>query len=110
MRYLNFCCLLFALTPIPAAASNTSPGYITNVIVEPNGVALFTADGPRTAAPTCATVANRWAFQASTPAGQAQLALLLTAYALHRRASVVGRGNCDAWGDTETAEFIITND
>ncbi|HWW27426.1 MAG TPA: hypothetical protein VNZ85_16200 [Caulobacter sp.] len=96
----------------PASASNASAGLITHIIVNDNGVVLFTHSGTRTTPPTCSgpTVGARWAFDGSTGAGHAKLSALLSAYALGKQIWIVGTGSCAAWGDTESVGFFEIQD
>jgi hypothetical protein len=67
--------------------------------------------GDRTARPACATYfPTRWAFDSTTPAGQAKLSLLLTAYTTQKPIAVYGTATCSQWGDTETTSHFMTAD
>lgn len=96
----------------PAWASTASAGYITHIIVNDNGVVLFTHSGTRTERPACSgpTLGARWAFDGGTGAGQAKLSVLLSAYALNKQIWIVGTGGCAAWGDTESVGFFEIQD
>jgi len=91
-----------------ASASTTDAGYVSHIIINDNGVILFTHTGTRTTPPACSgpTLGTRWAFDGSTGAGHAKLSALLSAYALHKRIWVVGTGACANWGDTESVNFF----
>ncbi|PXA84659.1 hypothetical protein DMC18_23635 [Caulobacter sp. D5] len=91
-----------------AHASSTTIGDVSLVSVLKNGTVLFNHNGDRTARPACATNMGRWAFDGSTPAGQAKLSLLLTAYSSGKKIVVVGDGACGQGGDTETIDYIYT--
>ncbi len=70
----------------PAAyASNAGAGYITAVGTNVYGTTYFFRTGTRTGSPNCqnASLPDRWNFDSTTAAGQAQLATIMTAYALH---------------------------
>ncbi len=100
-----------ALLGAPAAqASNTVAGRVTFVHVMDNGVVLFNHTGTRTTQPACAISQGRWTFDASTPAGQAKLSLLLTAYSTKQPVVIYGKHACNVWGDTETVEYFHTMD
>ena len=100
----------------PAEASNTGGfGYVFGVFGTWNGAVLFSVQVnganhqlvSRTGIPACGTNnSNRWAIDASTPAGQAAVQVLLTAYTQHRPIYVTGTGTCTVWGDTETVQFF----
>ncbi|WP_375396473.1 hypothetical protein [uncultured Sphingomonas sp.] len=93
----------------PAQASSAGAGAIHNVLpIQNNGPVLFNQDGTRSTPPACSTIPGRWAIDASTPGGQAKLAVLLTAYAQGRQITVYGTGICDVWVDTETVLYIQT--
>jgi hypothetical protein len=100
---LSACVLL--LPTDPAAASVSSGGFISHVIVEA-GKVFFSVSGSRNAVPACATISGRWVFDASTPAGQAMMSGLLTFEARGIQVSVVGTGGCADWGDTESVFYI----
>ena len=88
-------------TVSPAQASTSAAGTISNVLVE-QGKVFFHQSGSRTATPACATVYNRWVFDASTPAGQAMMSALLTFEARGVQIVVTGTAACADWGDTES--------
>jgi hypothetical protein len=95
-----------------AWASSAGSGYVSHIIINDNGVVLFTHSGTRTSPPSCsgATLGARWAFDGSTAAGQAKLAALLSAYGLHKQISILGAGACPVWGDTESVTFFEFQD
>ncbi len=93
----------------PAHSSVRQAGRITYPHVMPNGVVLFLHGGVVVGTPPGCAAGNpgRWAFDASTPAGQAKLSVLLTAYSQGKSITVHGTGNCDgAWADTETLSWF----
>lgn len=103
--------LALGLTAIAsvASASDAGAGYVYGIYAMPNGAVLFNHTGSRQTPPSCgAGLPTRWAFDGSTAAGQARLALLMTAYALHKQISINGTGACPDWGDTETANWFAT--
>ena len=93
-----------------AHASFTQPGYVTSVQPMYNGVVFIKHDGVRSTPPACQSGAEpiRWAIDATTPAGQAKLATLLTSYALHKPLLIVGLDSCPDWSDTETISYFYT--
>jgi len=78
------------------------------------GVTLFyLEDGSKTGTPpTCSTYSSgeRWAINNNWPAANQQLATLLAAKVSGKRVKIIGAGNCDAWGDSETARDIYLLD
>jgi hypothetical protein len=100
---------LGAIASVPVAASEAQ-GRVTRVYVMNDGQAMFHLDAPlRTGLPACAVnLPTRWAFNANTPAGQAKLSLVLTAYASGKELYVVGQNSCPDWGDTESVNFMYT--
>lgn len=86
----------------PAAASSTGAGHVSVIQVLDNGVVLFNHDGDRTAVPGCATNLGRWTFDGATPAGQAKLAVLMSAYALNKTIAINGLGACNQLGGMES--------
>ena len=110
-RYKFLIACLPLLLGTAAHASNAGPGRIHNVHAMPNGVILFYLEGPRDAPPTCGSgQPTRWALDGSTPAGQARLSLLLTAYSSQKQVSVRGTSTCPDWLDTETVSYFMTGD
>ena len=109
IRKLLFACL--ALSGATAHASTAGPGLVHNIYIMENGVVLFHLIGPRTAQPACNTASpERWAFDSTTPAGQAKLSFLLTAYTTQKPIAVHGTATCTQWGDTETTSHFMTAD
>lgn len=100
---------LVVAAPTVAQASSGSGGYISNVLYTINGGHIYFAQsGPRTAVPACgAGDATRWAMDPSTPSGQAGIAIVLTAYALHKQVYIGGTGNCaTASPDAESIFYL----
>ena len=92
-------------------ASTGQSGYVKTIHIMDGGIVLFHHTGTRDAPPGCAAVEpTRWAFNATTPAGQAKLSTLLTAYAAHKPITIIGYGSCAVWGDTETMNYFRTDD
>lgn len=101
---------LVAVTP--ARASQAGSGTVSQIltIAETNSV-LFIQTGTRTTVPTCGQAnPSRWAIAAGTPFGQAQLAVLLTAYAQRKQVTIVGMNSCYRQSDTESVQYIVIND
>ncbi|SFJ62728.1 hypothetical protein [Caulobacter sp. UNC279MFTsu5.1] len=104
------CAAFLSLAPA-AHASDAQAGYITNIIpFGDGGVILFDHDGSRSPRPACATLPQRWAFNASGAGGQARLSALLTAFAAHKRIEISGLATCSQWGDTETLSYFVIKD
>jgi len=71
---------LYCLTAPAAYASDASSGAITQPQATQNGAVIFVHSGTRTTPPSCgAGYPTRWVIDASTPQGQSQLSVLLTA-------------------------------
>ncbi|ASA57815.1 hypothetical protein [Vibrio gazogenes] len=100
--------LVLALLPISSMAGNGSKGKVTLIEFMGNGVILFRHTGAHTAIPTCVgnNFRNRWAIDAKTDAGKAQLSGLLTAYSAGKDVTVIGANSCSLWGDTETVKYF----
>ena len=99
--------LMMSLTvSVEASASSAELGLVSGIYGINNGVIMFMFDGARSATPACHTQGTRWAINAATPAGQAQLSLLLSAWAQRKRIYIRGTGNCSVWGDTETVDWF----
>lgn len=104
--------ILAALTAafvLPSAAyADAGSSYITEFItaIDSHSV-LFNQSGSRSNTPACGQeIALRWAIDTSTPFGQSQLAVLLSAYALHKPIALTGTITCSVHGDTETVRYI----
>jgi hypothetical protein len=111
-KFLACLCLL-TLSSVTqnAFASVGYAGNISNIHAMKNGKVLFTHSGARSGQPACATTQlTRWAFDANTPAGQAQLSVLMTAYVTGKTITVSGSNACTDWGDSESVDyFYIVN-
>lgn len=95
----------------PVSAGDGGPGDISLVHALQNGVVVFYLSGVRNSVPTCAaTQTNRWAFNATTPAGKVQYANLLTAYSLRKKFRVFGTATCPDQSDTESVSWFNTVD
>ncbi len=97
---------ILALSPLAALAGSAAPAALTDVFLMSNGVAMVVTPGARTGAPACAIVYNRFAVDATTAAGKAQLAGLLTAHASGKAVEIIGTGVCSAWSDTESINYV----
>lgn len=111
---LSLVAVLSLALALPAQASEAPAGNIVRVYGMLNGALLFNTTAARTSAPPACQqdpgLAQRWAIDASTVAGQTAASVLLTAYALKKKVFVLGTGNCSIWGDTETVAFILIED
>jgi hypothetical protein len=87
-----------------ASASATGSGYLTQYLIL-NGVAFFWHNGTRSTPPACDTQ-GRFAFNVTTPVGQAALSGLLTAFASHKPVAITGTGACTDWSDSETMQYF----
>lgn len=94
-----------------AEASTSAPSKVYNITITANGIAYFFQEASRTGYPACAgNFPARWAFNASTPGGQAVLSTILTAYATNKPVFVAGTGACDVAGDTESVGYLYIVD
>ena len=100
------------LSGIAAHASDTvGAGTVHNVYIMESGVVLFHLTGSRTSVPACGTYfPDRWAFDSTTPAGQAKLSFLMTVYASQKPIGIHGTSACSNWADTETVSYLMTAD
>ena len=116
-------CTLMAPTFSMAMGAATVPGggmttnsvgataTVYNITVTVYGTVYFWQSGAARQVPSCAAaMPTRWAFSASSPSGQAVLALLLSANATGRRVVVAGNNTCDVTGDTESVSYIYIAD
>jgi hypothetical protein len=97
---------LTAFSPLLSMAGSAAPGILSDAYVMSTGVAMVISNGARSGAPACATVYNRFAVDATTAAGKAQLAALLAAFTSGKPVEIVGTGACTAWPDTESINFV----
>ena len=112
---------LFKLGPVLAGAmmtaalsgpafAGTAGGRLSAPNFMSNGAVIFYVEGSRNSPPACATEYRRFALNASTPQGKAQLSGLLLAYSQGKTVSVFGTNACSVWGDTETIDFFAIAD
>lgn len=111
MKKLGLAVFLAALASASASQATSSGwGYVSYVTTTSDGCIYFQHSGTaRTGLPACANASqpNRWGFNASTGAGQARLAVLLSALGLHKQIYIYGSGSCsDA---TELVDFFHTD-
>ena len=102
--------LLFAST---SSMAGTASGKVTKILSHTDGgnghgVFLFTIDGQRDNAPACSISDEKktWALSLEKESGRAIYSLLLSAQAQGKSISVVGRGNCNSWGDSEEPRYV----
>ncbi|MEA1673847.1 hypothetical protein [Nitrospirillum sp. BR 11163] len=101
-------CFLVALVPLNAAvAGGLAQGYITQIIPLSNGLFTFVFSGTPAGAPACATFANHWAVDVSTPSGQAIASSAITAFSAGYPMYVSGTGTCAAnQSNTELVNYL----
>ena len=112
MRKMIFAAAALAFfAAMPASAGVSTNGYVTGFLTLGSNVVLVFTDGSRSGVPGCSSPSypNRWAFDVTTPTGQAMLSILLTARATHEPVAFHGTGTCSLVGDAETLSLIITN-
>lgn len=95
--------------PVAAQASVESDSHITSYTPQAGGPMFFATDGQRQNIPGCSFQPGRWVIDDTTPAGQALVAGMLTAFSLHKTIRLVGTGDCSVWGDTETVLYFTVN-
>lgn len=106
-RTMLLCAALWSVASA-AAASSTSPGLVTRIHILNGGIVLFYQTSTRAPAPpACHNSPGRWAFNGTTPAGQAKLSALLSAYAMKKPVTVIGLDNCADWPDTESVNYFV---
>lgn len=74
------------------------------------GYTFFYLDGGvKNSSPACATFTGgeRWVINNNWPAAKIQNSILLAAVASGKKVAIRGSGNCEVWGDTETALNIF---
>lgn len=96
--------LLFATV---VGAGDALTGTLSQPHFMSDGYVVVSTSGTRSSVPSCAaTSPSRFAFDATTASGKAQLAGLLTAYASHLPVRILGTGDC-AWGSEKVSYFYI---
>lgn len=84
-------------------------GYVTQIIVQHEGVVFFQTDAmASTAWPSCA-VTQRYAINLADPGGPSLYSAVLTAQKAHSQISISGKGTCDIWADSESVEYVAVN-
>lgn len=104
MKYLA--CVSLTVSATASYASQVQDVYITDITMLQNGVALFNTSATAPGLPSCAPT-GRWTIDGSTPAGQARLSALLSAFLAGRRVSVMGTGDCSVWWDSENVDYLV---
>lgn len=109
--------LLAALALLMSAQLASGAGQVTNVPIAYTDVTQLQSTGPHaffvmfnvTASgtpPACATENTRFVADLSTPGGQAMAAAILAAQMAGHTVTIMGRGVCDIWPDTESIAYI----
>jgi hypothetical protein len=100
--------LLLATMALYASASiagSADLGTLNTVHFMSNGVVIAYTTGARSDVPACAVSQSRFSLDATSAAGRAQLAGLLTAYAAGKQVAIVGTGSCAPSGEETIAYF-----
>lgn len=105
--------LLTVLTPMLAvsllggtmiAQAGTASGKVISAVATRASLFAFYV-GPIAGRASCTPI-DEWAIDNSQPGGRAMIATILAAWAQGLTVDVQGTGNCDAWGDRESAAFV----
>ena len=100
------CCLASMSLTSTSAIAGSQTGLVTSAIsATPDGKTIFSMTGTHTSNPACSTT-SRWAFDNTTPSGQAVLSQVLSAISMGRTLQVVGTGACTNWADSEDARYV----
>jgi hypothetical protein len=95
----------------PVQASDATAGLISDISINSHSIVSFRhTGGNRGATPACHTAGDAWVFSVAAPNGQAKLSIILSAYALHKKIRILGRGTCADWGDTESVDVLFVVD
>ncbi|MBL8269953.1 hypothetical protein [Steroidobacter sp.] len=104
---IKLACLAAALVAVvPAWSSTAYQGQLQDMHFMSSGIVLISTTGSRTTAPSCSTVAGRFAFDSTTAGGRTMLAGLIAAEAADRSVVIVGNGTCSAYADSETISYF----
>ena len=103
-RRLAIGCLALIATSSAALATSVT-STVTVIFVGPDDHVAWFSTATMPSQPACAT-AGRWAFDLSTPQGQATFATIQTALATGRSIYVEGKGGCTVWGDSEDLWYV----
>lgn len=102
------CAFILTLTfQAPAHSGGTGSGTISFILPTAYGQVFFKTTNAQSQ-PACST--QGWAFDltgANAIGGKAMLATLLTALAAGKQVNIVGKGNCDVWGDRESVDYLV---
>lgn len=92
--------------PVSAQASAVNNAKLTQLITNSVGAVFFTTNGERSGDPACDTM-HRWIIAANTVQGQALASTVLSAYMAGRTVTVVGKGTCATWADSEDVDYVV---
>jgi hypothetical protein len=88
-------------------ATGVGTGNISFILSNSSGQVFFRTTTAQSQ-PTCST--EGWAFDmngGNAVGGKAMLALLIAAQAAGKQVSIIGKGNCDVWGDRESVSYVV---
>ncbi|KRA66061.1 hypothetical protein ASD79_01900 [Caulobacter sp. Root655] len=106
-------CLGAVAMAAPSHASDSQSGLVSIIYIMDDGKVLFNQAGVRTGpVPSCQGpgLEYRWAFNGATPAGQAKLATLLSAWSMKKPITIIGKGSCSDHPDTESVFWFRTDE
>lgn len=98
---------LTVVVQMPAHSGGIGSGTVSFILPTAYGQVFFRTTNAQSQ-PGCAT--EGWAFDltgAVSNGGKAMLSTLLTALAAGKQVNIVGKGNCDVWGDRESVDYIV---
>jgi hypothetical protein len=112
----NWLILVLLASSFQTAEAGTGGGLVTSLLVHAyggngSGTVMFETENNSNKA-ACSTVGqgSAWAVSLEHEYGRAMYALLLSAKAQGKPISVIGEGDCAAWGDRERPAYIHTID
>ena len=99
------------LAAAPAQAQSSQDGTVLQLRVRAtDGLVYVYVNGPRTAAPGCATDTFFSVANETSVAGRQQLAMLTMAQAAGKRVTIYGTGACARWPSAEDIADVVVWD
>ena len=103
--------LILLLTFAGMANAGVGTGKVVEIYAHEKGdgvglIIFQTQENTDKAACSTAIEGKEWAFRADTDQGKAMYALLLSAASSGKEVIVVGKGDCNDWGDRERPKYI----
>lgn len=103
--------LVISLVAMPALSQSSQSGTVLRIHVRgSDGLIYFYVNGPRSAAPGCATQSYWIIPNETSTAAKQQLVMLLMAEATGKGVTIYGSGTCTRWPDGENVVEVAVSD